>query len=169
MVEQRYPRYSWGATLIIVAGQRDVVAAWVCARVRDMAPISTTEFEAIGFASADGTLIGGAVYTSYYRLADGTCDITLTGAGNRGWLSRTTLRVIFGYPFGQLNCSRVTAITSKPNRRSRDLLERLGFRHEGTIRGAFGRGRDGLLYGLLREEYKFSGEFNGKKIWAESS
>ncbi|HJX18964.1 MAG TPA: GNAT family protein [Acidiferrobacterales bacterium] len=120
-----------------------------------MAPVSASGFEAIGFSLDGGQLIGGVVYTSYYRLADGTGDISLTAAGAPGWLTKATLRVIFGYPFRQISCSRVTALTSKPNRRSRDLLERLGFVHEGTIRGAFGCGRDGILYGMIREQCKW--------------
>lgn len=119
-----------------------------------MPPIASKEYEAIGVLRGP-ELIGGVVYTGYSELPDGTHDIMMSAAGDIGWLTRSTLKAFFGYPFTQLNCSRITTIAARGNRKARDLNERLGFVHEGTIRGAFGRGRDGILYGLLREDCKF--------------
>ncbi len=119
-----------------------------------MPPIQSKEFEALGVVK-DGKLIGGVAYTGYAELPDGTHDMMMSCAGEPGWLTKLSLRVFFSYPFIQLNCSRVTTIAAKSNRKARDLNERLGFTHEGTVRGGFGHGRDGILYGMLREECRF--------------
>lgn len=136
----------------IIAGQKERVAAWICGNIRDMPHTPNgVAYEAIGFARA-GEIIGGVLYTNYTTLPDGTHDIHMSAAGVPGWLSRGVLREVFRYPFHRLDCSRVTTIAAKANRRARRMNEKLGFIHEGTVRGAFGAGRDGILFGMLREE-----------------
>jgi RimJ/RimL family protein N-acetyltransferase len=140
---------------MILAGQRERVAAWVAGRIRDMDVPPDKDYEAIGFVGKGGDIIGGVIFTNYMELAPGQHDIRLTAAGEPGWLTRTSLRVIFGYPFSQLSCIRVSALCAKANKRSRDLVERLGFVGEGNIRHAFGVGRDGIHYGLLKDECRW--------------
>ena len=143
---------------MILTGQRDLVAAWMVSKIRDMPAFNSKEFEAIGVVR-DGQLIGGVLYAHYSGLPDGTFDIHMSCAGEGPWLTKATLRAFFEYPFKQLNCSRVTTLAAKCNRKSRDLTERLGFAHEGTVRGAFGTfngvRRDGILFGLLRDDCKW--------------
>lgn len=112
-------------------------------------PPRGVEFEAIGFLDREGQIKGGIIYTNYSTLPDGTSDIHMTTAGNPGWITRAILRAVFEYPAFQLGCSRVTTIAAKANKRARAMNEKIGFRHEGTVRGAFGRGRDGILFGML--------------------
>lgn len=141
---------------MILLGHKEAVANWICDRIRDMPHIPRdVEYEAIGFLDANGQIKGGVIYTNCSTLPDGTRDIHMTAAGEVGWFTKSSLRVIFGYPFQQLNCSRVTALSAKSNRRVRNVLERLGFKHEGTVRWAFGKDRDGILMGLLRPECKW--------------
>lgn len=70
------------------------------------------------------------------------------------WCNRRILRGIFSYPFGQLNCQRVTAITEDKNQPARAFLCRLGFREEGTLRKWFPNG-DGIAFGMLVEECRW--------------
>lgn len=71
------------------------------------------------------------------------------------WASRGIIRLLFAYPFEQLRTDRITAITPKNEKHVRSILERLGFRLEGTHRKAFPDGRTACTYGILREECKW--------------
>jgi RimJ/RimL family protein N-acetyltransferase len=139
---------------MILAGQKDLVAKWVAARIHDMRQPPEKDYEAIGVVK-DGRIIGGVIYTLYIELADGQHDIRFTASGEPGWLTKASLRAIFSYPFNQLQCIRVSALCAKANRRSRDLVERLGFVAEGNIRHAFGMGRDGILHGMLKQDCRW--------------
>jgi RimJ/RimL family protein N-acetyltransferase len=141
----------------VLAGQKQKVAQWVADRIRDMDGPPAKDFEAIGFLR-DGNLIGGVIYNNYFELAPRQHDIRFTASGEPGWLTKASLRVIFGYPFDSLSCIRVSALCAKGNKRSRDLVERLGFVAEGTIRHAFGTGRDGIFYGMLKHECRWIGQ-----------
>ncbi|ATJ90452.1 MULTISPECIES: GNAT family N-acetyltransferase [Acetobacter] len=78
-------------------------------------------------------------------------DIHVTIAGNK--FSRGLLREFGWYLFRQLEVERFTAITEKQN--VVRLVERLGGKREGVIRNHFGPGRDAILMGVLRSEYRF--------------
>lgn len=137
---------------MILAGKRDLVAAYVASRIRHQEPF-VTGYEAIGAVDKDGRLIGGFVYSELRGFAEGGGSVAICAAGERDWLSRGNLKVFLGsYPFGQLGCHRIQAMVSKSNRRARYVIERLGFKNEGTVRGGHGPGRDAILYGLLAHE-----------------
>lgn len=70
---------------------------------------------------------------------------------DRHWATRDAIRGILGYPFLQLGCKRITAITEATNQRTRAFLCRLGFREEGIHPDAFESG-DAVTYGLLRRD-----------------
>lgn len=112
------------------------------------------DFEAIGVVR-DGRIIGGVVYTEYREVSVGEHDIRMHCAGMPGWLTKATLRAFFSYPFTQLKCVRVTGTVAKANKAARSLNERLGFRNEGCVRNGFGRGRDMIMYGMLRQECRW--------------
>jgi RimJ/RimL family protein N-acetyltransferase len=142
-----------GAALILV-GERERVRDFVCARIADCAV--SERYEALGAVDRDGVLIGGFVFYDW-RWAPGGGDIMLAAAGGGPWVTKGNLRAWFSYPFVQLGCNRITSVVSKKNRVSREMTERLGFKREGCVRGAFGPGKDGVLYGLLAQECKFTG------------
>jgi RimJ/RimL family protein N-acetyltransferase len=79
-------------------------------------------------------------------------DIELSFACEPSGGSPGLMAAIFAYAFGQLQCARVTARVRKDNHASRRLVKRLGFKLEGCMRKAE-RGKDKLIFGLLREEY----------------
>jgi RimJ/RimL family protein N-acetyltransferase len=97
-----------------------------------------------------GRIAGGVMFFNWRR-EDG--DIELAGAFvSPLWAQPATLRTIARYPFVQLNCVRVTALTARRNKRARRVLEKLGFRIEGVKRkGAAGRD-DRCIYGLIRSQ-----------------
>jgi len=74
-----------------------------------------------------------------------------------------SIRIIVDYLFLSKEIVRVQAITDVDNLASQKVLEKNGFKKEGTIRkSAFIRGewRDGCIYSILREEWKKPGALN---------
>ena len=59
------------------------------------------------------------------------------------------------YPFDQLACHRLTAITPKKARAARRFLDHFGFKREGVVRRAFGED-DAIVSGLLKAEWERS-------------
>jgi len=120
----------------------DRVAKFVGARVD---AIIYPPFTAMGI-ERDGEIIGGVVFNCFTGP-----DVEVTVAG-RGW-TRGFLSSVGAYVFGQLGCVRAQ-ITTEQESVAR-LAERLGGRREGVLRDKFGRGRDGIVIGVLEQEYKF--------------
>lgn len=79
-------------------------------------------------------------------------DAHFTVAG-KGW-TRGFMKAFGQYVFGNLGCLRVTAITEQPE--VVRLAIKMGGQIEGSLRNHFGKGRDGIVIGILAEEYRFS-------------
>jgi RimJ/RimL family protein N-acetyltransferase len=126
----------------IVEGERP--AAWVSWRIgRRIAE----PYVAMG-VEIDGEMVGAAVFNNFTGP-----NVHCTVAGSpRAW-SRIFLRRLATYAFDELACLRVTLTTEQPI--VADLCQRLGGQHEGTMRSAFGPGRDGMIFGILRDEWRF--------------
>ena len=114
---------------------------------------------AIGLVK-DGKIIAGVVYHNY-RLNGLEMSIATE---DRYWANRRTLKTFFAYPFNQLNCDRVTALVLEDNIKSRDMVNRLGFKKEGILRKAM-NGKDIYIYGMLKDECKWIGGTNVR--WKE--
>lgn len=99
---------------------------------------------AIGVAR-HGAIVAAAIFYDY-RLT--SIEVTFVTTSPR-WASRENIKAILSYPFLQLGCKRVTAITEEGNGAARAFLERLGFRQEGVHPDGFVSGA-GISYGLLR-------------------
>lgn len=112
------------------------------------------DYEALGVVKGN-RLIGGVIYCEFREIAPGEHDIRMHCSGEPGWLTKATLRVLFGYPFCQLGCIRVTGVVARANKRALDLNRRLGFQIEGCIRDGYGTGKDGLLMGMLRRDCRW--------------
>jgi RimJ/RimL family protein N-acetyltransferase len=123
----------------------DRVARFVGARV---GTIIYPPFTAMGLERA-GEIIGGIVFNCFTGR-----DIHISVAGS-GW-TRGFLQEAGRYVFGQLGCARVTLITEQAAVAA--LAHRLGGRTEGLLRDFFGPGRDGVLIGILREDYPYGFE-----------
>ncbi len=98
-----------------------------------------------------GRLLGGVVYYGY-RGFDIQIGIAFDG---KGWALPGTPRALCAYPFQELGCERITAVTSKKNKTARAMLAKAGFRFEGVIRRGLDCVRDGFIYGLLKHECKW--------------
>lgn len=135
----------------LVVGYDGAVLAWHAKHTgQDPLAIQSGTFVAIGLALSDN-LIASVLYTRY-RYADIEIHIHST---DKRWCTRRTLRYIFTYPFLQLGCRRVSAVTDPANTAVCHFLKRIGFIEEGRKRQALPNGNDELMLGMLREECKW--------------
>jgi RimJ/RimL family protein N-acetyltransferase len=81
-------------------------------------------------------------------------DIEVHYGGERGFLRKSFLRACARYVFLQLGCDRITGRIPANRPQAIRLGERLGFRHEGTLRRAH-QGTDILIFGMLKEECRW--------------
>ena len=104
-------------------------------------------------------LVAAVIYSEYKHPDIHASIVSTTPA----WCTRRALRHILRYPFVQLGCKRVTAVTEATNHPAREFLCRLGFRQEGIHPDARPTG-DAVSYGLLaRDAAKWLAE-EGKSV-----
>lgn len=117
------------------------IAAWAGRQlgIQDWGPC-----QSIG-VMARGNLVAAAVFHQYRHP---NIEISFVTVDKR-WATPQTVRGIMRYPFIQLGCKRLTAITSDKNHPTREFLCRLGFVQEGYHPDAF-ESSDAVTYGLLR-------------------
>lgn len=132
-------------------GQDADVARWVADRIPHMGPAgSFGACAAIGVVSEAGEPLAGVVFNNW--LPDwGNIEASFASVSSR-WLTKSLIRGIMHYPFGQLGCQRVTALTPRLARPARRFLDTFGFKREGLIRKGFGSD-DMVVSGLLKDEW----------------
>lgn len=144
----------------LLLGADQFIAEYVRQRIPQMreAGASFGPYTAIGVVRR-GVLLGGVVYHNFR-----TWDVEVSVAFDRAdWCLPKTLRGLFSYPFDQLGCVRMTAITPRSNEHTRAFLEGLGFKLEGVARKAVSGREDAFIFGILREECRFlKGNVNGQ-------
>jgi ribosomal-protein-alanine N-acetyltransferase len=110
------------------------------------------------FREEDNALLGGLTLGNVRR---GVAQCGALGYwmgepfAGQGYMSRG-VKAALRHAFVELRLHRVEAACAPHNERSRRLLERLGFQHEGFARGYLlidGVWQDHLLFGLLEGEY----------------
>ena len=132
----------------LVFGQDAFIKPWVAERIPYCDGFDDT---AVTIGIADGEkLIAGWVY----HLFCGADIHIAVAADSPKWATRGILAGLFHYPFIQLGCRRVTAITPKYNARARKFALSLGFRLEGKMRQHYD-GKDAIVYGMLKHECKW--------------
>jgi RimJ/RimL family protein N-acetyltransferase len=139
---------------LLVFGYDKELAQWAGAR------LGVPDFGlsvAIGVAR-NSEIVAVALFNNYRHP---NIEITFVTSTPR-WATRQTIAVILRYPFKQLGCKRLTAVTEATNQPARAFLCRLGFTQEGYHPDALPTG-DAVTYGLLAkdaarwvaEEYQF--------------
>lgn len=131
---------------MLIYGHDRELSLWAGLKLGYDGPIRTTEPVAIGVAR-NGEIIAAAIFYDYRGTSMEVTFVTTTPR----WASRENIRAILSYPFTQLGCRRLTAITEESNAPARAFLERLGFRQEGIHPDGFPSGT-GISYGLLRAD-----------------
>lgn len=95
----------------------------------------------------NGEVIAGVIFNVFER-----SDVHVSIAGT-GW-TPAFCREVGRYVFETLQCERITAVTEQP--KIVRLAERMGGQIEGCLRNHFGKGRDGFIVGILKDEYRFN-------------
>jgi RimJ/RimL family protein N-acetyltransferase len=130
-------------------------------------------WEADGYIGADtsavAVVVGGAVagIASWRRrdrgVAAGGCleiGVALLPEHRSRGVGTAAHRVLVGHLFDFTTVHRLEALTAVENVAERKVLERVGFAHEGVLRGAAflqGTWRDVAVYGLLRDDRVVAG------------
>jgi RimJ/RimL family protein N-acetyltransferase len=147
----------------ILIGADALVGDMVKSRIPHMRGQSWGEHATLGVVRR-GRLLGGVVYYGY-RGFDIQIGVAFDG---KGWALPSTLRALCAYPFSELGCERVTAVTSKKNKIARKMLIKAGFRFEGVIRRGLDGANDGCIYGLLKHECKWLTD-KGRELCIDAS
>ncbi len=104
------------------------------------------DFSAIGVGNEQG-LVAGVVYNNF----EGRDIQSSIASTSPNWASRGVLYAIFAYPFLQLKCARLSALTRSQNVKSNIFLRKAGFRQEGLLRNWY-EDDDAIVYGMLKNE-----------------
>jgi RimJ/RimL family protein N-acetyltransferase len=94
----------------------------------------------------NGQVVAGAVFGFY----TGT-DIEITIAAEPRYFTRGFMRAMAHYVYQQSGCIRASFMTELPHVVT--VLRKAGAAIEGVKRNAYGPGRDGVMLGLLKEEW----------------
>ena len=103
--------------------------------------------------------VGLFLFDEGYRRA--TTGYELRRAYWRGGVMSEALAAVLSFGFGVMGLHRIEAVVDDVNERSKGLLRKLGFMHEGTLRQRFyfrDRFLDEHYFGLLRDEWLQSRE-----------
>jgi RimJ/RimL family protein N-acetyltransferase len=105
-------------------GQNELVAQWVANHKPFNPQLGFGNCTAIGWC-IDDNLIAGTVYHNYDRVS-GVIELSSASDDPR-WLTRDTIRLMFSYPFDQLNCQMVVLRVAESNTRMRKIAKKFGF------------------------------------------
>lgn len=95
----------------------------------------------------DDQIVAGCLFNQFEG-----AGVHVTAAG-KGW-TLPFMRALGDYVYNQLGCERMSLTTE--HEAVAKYAERLGGKREGVMRSHFGKGRDAIIIGVLREEYRFS-------------
>lgn len=108
-------------------------------------------FTAMGI-EREGQIVAGVIFHCFEGAA-----VHITVAG-KGWTPEF-VRAVGWYVYDKLGCLRMTITTEQPSVVA--LAEKAGGQVEGRLRDQFGEGRDGVVVGILKSEWKY-GRFPSK-------
>ena len=122
---------------------------WCAARIPHIDKFDKAQSLAMGMFNPKTRATGVVVFSTTL----GDQDMELSWAGHGVW-SRENLRAIFDYVYNRHMARRATVIILKRDKKTRELAERLGFRHEGTHPETVGC-ETTCSYGMLKNNCKW--------------
>ena len=150
------------ASLAKIVYDAERIGPWVCSRAGGswVAGRGT----AIGL-ERDGELIAGVLYEDYNGA---NVLMHVAAEPGRRWLNREYLHKCFAYPFGQLECKRVTGVVPSNNLEALRFDLHLGFEVEAVLTGAH-PGGDLIVLRMLRENCRWIEVDHGQSKSASST
>jgi RimJ/RimL family protein N-acetyltransferase len=134
-----------------IYGYDEGIAAFVANQIPWCRERGFSNCKAIGVS--DGTrIIAGLVY-HHYNPDAGTIEVSGAAIPGSRWLTRKTLKIMYQYPFIQLNCQMVIMRISD---RNEPLMRLLAAKNFSFIRipRLNGRDHDGIMCLLTREAWE---------------
>jgi hypothetical protein len=140
-----------------VADQDDAIARWVASRIPHVGPRGFGACKAIGVVTDGGELVAGLVYHNWGP-EQGIIDLSCAAVPGSGWMTRETIRVMYGYPFHECGVQMVTHCVRAEDERTQRILAALGCMMV-RIPRLYSRECDGVL-ALLTQEAWDAGKFS---------
>jgi L-amino acid N-acyltransferase YncA len=100
----------------------------------------------------DGVMVGAVMYDHYTQ---NNIFMHVAGTDGMQWATKSFVKAVFGYPFKQLNCKRVSGWVDASNEKARRLDEHLGFKKEAILEGVAKDGGDVIIYRMWKHECRF--------------
>jgi RimJ/RimL family protein N-acetyltransferase len=144
----------------VLFGADEFVGTYVQAKLGSEAKFAGG-YSALGVVRR-GVFIGGVVYHNFLQMPFGNAVEVSFAFDDPSWALPQTMRTICSYPYLQLSCVRVTAIVAKGNKRSRQMVEWIGFKREGVHPKGIDGKQTAISYGMLREDCRWIKERDAK-------
>lgn len=127
---------------------RHTLLAYLASKVGSspMALVGTMPFEILAATKGDRP-VGVLLYTN---LRSTSCEFSV--AGEPGWVTKSTLREMFDYPFNQLGVYTILGLIRRGNTKSRKFGKDLGFVEKCVIEGGKLPADDMILYAMTRPQ-----------------
>jgi hypothetical protein len=137
-------------------GQDQLVADWVAqtklaSGFSPRAGFTDKKLRAIGIANAADELIAGLVYFDHKPEA-GTIEFSVEAKPKQHWLTKSTLALMFQYPFQVCGCQMLITKTSAHSTHVLRMLAAMNFTHI-LVPRAGGRDHDGVISTLTYEDW----------------
>lgn len=108
-------------------------------------------------------LVGGQIASVvvFSHFSSTNCLLSIATDDSKRWASRSYFRAVFGTVFNEWKLRRVTFIVSENNEASLKMLRKqghfsIGATEEGRMRDLFPDGAAGIVFGLTKEECRWT-------------
>lgn len=108
-------------------------------------------------------LVGGSIawVAVFSHFSSRNCQLTLVTDGSKRWASRATFRTLARIVFKDWGLARLTMIVSADNVAALKMHRKsgrfaIGGKEEGRMRDLFADGVDGIVFGLLKKECRWT-------------
>lgn len=133
----------------LVFQPREYLMRWAFNHIHGALPMKLdSDWQVIGLTDDVGNV---KCVTVYHDFRENSMEMTIAADTPR-WATRGNIRAFLHYPFCQQGVGHVRAVVHVKNKRSRKLVEGLGFKLEGVLRNAAKDGKNLMLYGMVRKE-----------------
>lgn len=146
------------ASCKIIADQNDVITRFVCEGLGYDTDWLDEHFT-IGFL-CEGRLLGGLIY---HNIRPGRDVWWTLYTIDKRWCSKRVLNFMFSLAFDYFGCRRVSMSADVDNAACLRLAVKLGFKAEGLLRNYRDNGKNCIIMGMLKNEYKLKGKTKCQK------